>query len=143
VYDQLTAERLVTRYHKGRPKLEWLKPAGRRNEALDCCVYSRAAEYYLGVPKYADHHWARIEGRLRQRDMLDATPKYTPLPLDKDGATIDAVALEIHPDSNTPQPAATTADQTQALTAQPTPREPPKPPRARNYPRRSGWVKRW
>ena len=95
VYDQLTAERLVTRYHKGRPKLEWLKPTGRRNEALDCAVYSLAAEHYLGVPKYAEHHWAKVEARLRQRDMLDVEPaQNNPLPLDKTSATIVPVAVK-------------------------------------------------
>jgi phage terminase large subunit GpA-like protein len=143
VYDQLTAERLVTRYHKGRPKLEWLKPAGRRNEALDCCVYSRAAEYYLGIPKYADHHWARIEARLRQRDMLDAPAPKDPLPLDTQPATIPAVAVEEHPENPPPSDTAPTPDQAQASPAQVSPKSPPKPVRARNFPRRSGWVKRW
>jgi phage terminase large subunit GpA-like protein len=35
----LTAERLVTK----KKKLMWELPAGRRNEALDCRVYSYAA----------------------------------------------------------------------------------------------------
>ena len=42
-FKQLTAEKLVTRYHKGYPVRKWEKPAGRRNEALDCRVYALAA----------------------------------------------------------------------------------------------------
>lgn len=137
VYDQLTAERLVTRYHKGRPRLEWLKPAGRRNEALDCSVYSLAAEYYLGVPKYADHHWQKIEARLRQRDMLD-----TPLPLDTKEATIPVVAVEDNT-QNTPSSTATTPDSGQSLKAQVRPLDASRPTKARPTPRRFGAAKRW
>ena len=39
---QLTAEKLVTRYHRGRPKQEWVQTRPR-NEALDCRVYALAA----------------------------------------------------------------------------------------------------
>jgi phage terminase large subunit GpA-like protein len=148
VYDQLTAERLVTRYHKGRPKLEWLKPSGRRNEALDCAVYSRAAEHYLGIPKYATHHWARVEARLRQRDMLEATQAATnPLQLDKQAATIPAVAVEETPPN--------TKDAHAHPVSPPDTLPPPKPPapqvapaRASRLPAlprkgRAGWIKRW
>lgn len=39
---QLTAERLVTRWHKGQPKAEWRK-VRPRNEMLDCSVLALAA----------------------------------------------------------------------------------------------------
>ncbi len=47
VYDdeyfaQLTAEKLVTRYSKGRPRQEWVTTRAR-NEALDCRVYALSA----------------------------------------------------------------------------------------------------
>ena len=42
-FKQLTAERLVTRIVKGFPRGSWEKEPGRRNEALDCRVYARAA----------------------------------------------------------------------------------------------------
>ncbi len=42
-FKQLTAEHVVTRYHKGRPIREWRKQPSDRNEALDCRVYSMAA----------------------------------------------------------------------------------------------------
>lgn len=46
-FEQLTAERLRTRYVKGFPQRYWWKPDGRRNEALDCRVYAYAALYGL------------------------------------------------------------------------------------------------
>lgn len=46
-FEQLTAERLRTRYVKGFPQQFWWKPDGRRNEALDCRVYAYAALHGL------------------------------------------------------------------------------------------------
>ncbi|MBU0994692.1 MAG: phage terminase large subunit family protein, partial [Proteobacteria bacterium] len=45
---QLTAEKQITRYIKGFPKLEWVKMRSR-NEALDCFVYSYAAALRSGL----------------------------------------------------------------------------------------------
>jgi phage terminase large subunit GpA-like protein len=42
-FAQLTAERQVTRYVKGRATREWRLAVGARNEALDCRVYATAA----------------------------------------------------------------------------------------------------
>lgn len=42
-FKQLTAEKVVTRYHKGFPVRMWEKKPGQRNEALDCRVYAIAA----------------------------------------------------------------------------------------------------
>ncbi|MBF0215324.1 MAG: phage terminase large subunit family protein [Magnetococcales bacterium] len=42
-FRQLTAEKVATRYLKGRPIREWRKPDSARNEALDCRVYAVAA----------------------------------------------------------------------------------------------------
>ncbi len=46
-FEQLTAERLRTRYVKGFAQQYWWKPDGRRNEALDCRVYAYAALHGL------------------------------------------------------------------------------------------------
>lgn len=45
-FEQLTAEKVVTRFHKGFPKREWIKTRAR-NEALDCRVYALAALHIL------------------------------------------------------------------------------------------------
>jgi len=42
-FEQVTSEKRLLRRAAGRPKLEWVLPTGRRNEALDCKVYSLAA----------------------------------------------------------------------------------------------------
>jgi len=50
-FKQLTAEKKLTRYVKGRRKREWVKPEGQRNEALDCRVYAYAA-MVLAAPRF-------------------------------------------------------------------------------------------
>jgi phage terminase large subunit GpA-like protein len=47
-FKQLTAEKAVTRYHKGFKKRSYVKTR-ERNEALDCMVYSIAAYGILNV----------------------------------------------------------------------------------------------
>jgi len=42
-FNQLTAEKMVTKYVRGQPVREWKKPDRARNEALDCRVYAYAA----------------------------------------------------------------------------------------------------
>lgn len=46
-FTQLTSERQVTRYVKGRPTREWRLAPGQRNEALDLRVYATAALHGL------------------------------------------------------------------------------------------------
>jgi phage terminase large subunit GpA-like protein len=46
-YEQLCAERRVTRYFKGRPTRRFEVISGRRNEALDCVVMAIAARHAL------------------------------------------------------------------------------------------------
>lgn len=43
LYEQLTSEKLVTKYVRGFPVRSWTLIAGRRNEALDGAVYAEAA----------------------------------------------------------------------------------------------------
>jgi phage terminase large subunit GpA-like protein len=60
-YAQITAEKLITRYHKGHPIQEWVKPSHKRNEVLDCTVYALAAAYHLGMNKFSERDWSRLE----------------------------------------------------------------------------------
>lgn len=46
-FEQLTAERKITRYVHGFARREWRKQDGERNEALDCRVYAYAALHAL------------------------------------------------------------------------------------------------
>jgi phage terminase large subunit GpA-like protein len=63
-FKQLTAERLVTRIVKGFPRGSWEKEPGRRNEALDCRVYARAAAAIYGLDRFEERHWRRMEDAL-------------------------------------------------------------------------------
>jgi phage terminase large subunit GpA-like protein len=119
VFEQLTAERLVTRYVKGHPKLEWVKPAGKRNEALDCAVYALAAAHYLHIDRWREGDWAKWQARVETRDLFDA-----PAP---------AEAVPVQPQA---EPAAPPAQQPDPIT-------PPKPPppymQRRRAPARPTW----
>lgn len=42
-FQGLTSERKVIRFHKGRPRIEWIKKSGARNEPLDVRNYATAA----------------------------------------------------------------------------------------------------
>lgn len=48
-FDQIRAERLVTKYSRGRPIRAWEVISGRRNEALDTLVYAYAARGLVGM----------------------------------------------------------------------------------------------
>lgn len=74
VFEQLTSERLVTRYVKGHPKMEWVKPAGKRNEALDCAVYALAGAHFLGIERWRESDWLKVELQAQGRDLFDEKP---------------------------------------------------------------------
>lgn len=73
-FEQLTAERLVPKFVKGHTKLEWHKPPGRRNEALDCEVYALAAAYYLGMARWKNADWDKWERAAQHRQLFDQPP---------------------------------------------------------------------
>jgi phage terminase large subunit GpA-like protein len=50
--DQLTAERPKLEMKNGKRSRKWVLPPGKRNEALDCWVYSYAALRVLGLKFY-------------------------------------------------------------------------------------------
>lgn len=60
-FAQLTAEKGITKWVKGFPVLEWHKPPGARNEALDCRVYAFAA-LILRAPQFD-----KVAFRMKQR----------------------------------------------------------------------------
>jgi len=64
-FRQLTAEKIVTRYHKGYSKRTFVK-IRPRNEGLDCMVYALAAYSILGVNVNAI--MAKIEERRQTVD---------------------------------------------------------------------------
>jgi phage terminase large subunit GpA-like protein len=105
VFEQITSERLVTRYVKGRPKLEWVKPAGKRNEGLDCAVYALAAAHWLGMERWREHEWAKWEAMAQARDLFD-TPQPPPA---ADSSAADAATAASSETASQPGNDATTA----------------------------------
>jgi phage terminase large subunit GpA-like protein len=72
-FEQLTSERLGTKFVKGHARYEWFKPSGARNEALDCAVYAYAMACYLGIQTMREPSWARREERIAPKspDLFD------------------------------------------------------------------------
>jgi len=58
-YKGLTAEQLVTRHVKGRPRHEWTLKRGARNEPLDLWVYGFAAFHNSGWFRRREHEWKK------------------------------------------------------------------------------------
>lgn len=77
-FEQLTSERLVTRYVKGRARLEWVLPNGRRNEDLDCAVYALAGAHWAGCDRWRDADWERHEKRAQPAVQPQAEAKQQP-----------------------------------------------------------------
>jgi len=63
-FDQLTAEKIITRYVRGFEVHDFDKEPNARNEALDCEVYAYAAALHAGL---ARKRWPALEARLRAR----------------------------------------------------------------------------
>ena len=101
-YEQITAEKLITRYHKGHPIQEWVKPSHRRNEVLDCTVYALAAAYHLGMNKFSERDWARLEDIVQPitADLFDNVPKKA----EKTATKPDKVVIKEHVLKKKPAP---------------------------------------
>lgn len=111
---QLTAEKRVTRLHKGFTKMEWVKTRPR-NEALDCEVYALAAAYHAGIQRV---NWSKL------------TEKYSVLPSE--------ISEDIQKSDDVP-----TDDALEKMVATPEPvqREARRPNSANRRP--GGWVNGW
>ena len=83
-FDQMVVEQPRTRWAKGRPIREWVKPNGARNEAWDVSVYNLAIAYQLGLHKWSALDWARLREKLvpPTRDLFAPEPvaQATPAP---------------------------------------------------------------
>ena len=73
-FKQLTAERLVTRIVKGFPRGSWEKEPGRRNEALDCRVYARAAAAICGIDRWLEPRWHELERYVGRQEQAVPPP---------------------------------------------------------------------
>jgi phage terminase large subunit GpA-like protein len=73
-YDQLTAEKLMTKYVKGFPRVEWQLDKGKRNEALDCAVYAYAGALRIGINRMRVSDWVTYRERVQQTRSFTARP---------------------------------------------------------------------
>ena len=138
VYDQITAERLRTKLVQGRPKLEWIKPVGRRNEQLDLAVYALAAFHYLGVPRYRPQDWHRLEARFGQRGLFEEAA--TPIAAGTDPAA--TIGADPAPGRQEPAPGQEQAPSPPPPAPQPPPAAPARP-QPRGLRRAGGISRRW
>lgn len=67
-FAQLTSEKKVTRISKGRTFKEWILPAGKRNEALDCAVYAYCALQFYMSKFHRQTFWKQMENRLSKNN---------------------------------------------------------------------------
>lgn len=79
-FKQLTAERLVTvKDKRGFPHREWRK-LRERNEALDCRIYARAAASALGIDRFGDSTWEKLERALGRKTQAQTETQETQKP---------------------------------------------------------------
>lgn len=71
VFEQLTSERLRTRFLKGHARHEWIKPPGARNEQLDMAVYALAAAHYVGIDRWKEGDWRKWQTRVAEPDLFE------------------------------------------------------------------------
>jgi len=90
-YKQLTSEKLARRYVKGFPVNEWVKPAGARNEILDCFVYALAAYWLIGVNRWRPSQWRQLEQRIQPStpDMFAGEPVVN---VEEPAATVESLS---------------------------------------------------
>ena len=69
-FEQLTSERLLTRYVGGRPSRLWSLASGSRNEALDCRVYGLAALHALAALGFRLNREADVVEAIPLRDQM-------------------------------------------------------------------------
>jgi phage terminase large subunit GpA-like protein len=104
VFDQLTAEKRVTRYLRGQPRVEWVLEKGRRNEALDCAGMADAAAEYAGRSRA---NWDLLERVINpgQKDLLVEAARAHVEGSGKSGVAIPPVGLEAESCPGAPAPA--------------------------------------
>jgi phage terminase large subunit GpA-like protein len=81
-YEQLTAEKQITRYSNGFPRRIWIKKEGARNEALDCEVYSLAALQYFYTRVNRATLWQTLESKIASADKQATAPQLANKPVE-------------------------------------------------------------
>ncbi len=70
-YAQLTSESRVLAKTARGDDYRWIKPAGARNEVLDCTIYALFCAQMLDLHRYSDQMWRRLEQAL-EPDLFEA-----------------------------------------------------------------------
>lgn len=70
-YAQLTSESRVLAKTARGDDYRWVKPAGSRNEVLDCTVYALFSAQSLDLHRYSDAMWRRLESAI-EPDLFDS-----------------------------------------------------------------------
>jgi phage terminase large subunit GpA-like protein len=134
-FEELTSEKKVTRFVKGFPVTEWVKPPGRRNEALDEAVYARAALEFVFTRHHRKTVWDQLERRLHAPGVtIEPAPKSDPAT--PPGPELEAQPVADGPSQEQAEPEKTSPPDESALK---------KRPAAHTMPRRrgGGFVSRW
>jgi len=78
-FQQLTAQqRIRVDDARGFAKLVWKLPSGKRDEALDCRVYNRAAAVHVGIDRFTDAKWEAREAGLTTKAAVPANAPKPP-----------------------------------------------------------------
>lgn len=74
-YEQLTAEKKVSRIVKGRVFKEWFLPPGKRNETLDCFVYAYCGLQFLMSKYDRPTFWKQMQVKISKINAKDGQDK--------------------------------------------------------------------
>ncbi|NHR07656.1 phage terminase large subunit family protein [Chromobacterium haemolyticum] len=93
-YKQLTSEYRVLAKTQSGDQYRWVKPSGKRNEVLDCTVYSMFCAQQLDLHRFTDKMWERLEAAVQppNHDLFAAAPAPAPLPEKPPERPVDAPA---------------------------------------------------
>lgn len=140
-FDMMVVEQPHTKWRKGRPVREWVKPNGARNEAWDVSVYNLALAHQLGLHKWSALDWKRLRDKLippnldlfavapQPAPVLDPDPAPAPAPVPAPVAVI-APAVPVQPEpipATEPEPTAQTVQASVPPPPQPPAKEPAAP----------------
>lgn len=87
-FDQLTSERVATRFREGRPYRVWVLEKGKRNEALDTFVLALAARKSL--PRHIERNFEYAAGSAAAHEASPENAAYEPEP-----EAVDPVELRL------------------------------------------------
>lgn len=109
-FDMMVVEQPHTKWRKGRPVREWVKPNGARNEAWDLSVYNLAIAHQLGLHKWSALDWKRLRDKLipPTGDLFALPAPPMPQPAPETVQTSAPPATPTQPPSSLPSPPVST-----------------------------------